>query len=66
MSLTPEIFTVDVKETLNKSPRTSRRRIFRLTLPEKLEMHKHSVTFQASSYEKSARQSAHVDFISAF
>jgi len=29
-----------IKETLNKSPRTSWRHLFRLTLPEKLEIHK--------------------------
>ena len=52
-------------ETLNKSPRTSCRRIFRPSALQKFEIHKVFPHFCALTGKKSARQYAHVDLFSA-
>ena len=53
-------------ETLNKSPRTSWRRIFHPSALQKFEIHKVFLHFCAQAGKKSARQGAHVDLFSVF
>ena len=57
--------SLKAKEPLNKSPRTSRRQIFRLSLPQNLEIHQVFLRFWNFDSQKICSPIRHVDLIRA-